>query len=699
MNIIILIVCLIFSLNNASSADVSANLSSIENPENKNEISEQIKPQVEETLSTKIPKFEDVNLKIKSITKIKEIEESSFEKFVGGGLKQFGYDFFYKSPSSFIPDQNVPVTPDYVIGPGDQIIVTIWGRINARWVVDVLRDGTIYLPKIGTINPTGVQFKDLRDFIKREISRYYTDFDINVSLGNIRSIRVYMVGNVRNPGAYTVSGLSTMISAIFESGGPSKNGSMRTIELKREGKTISRLDLYDLFLKGDKSSDIKLTNEDVIYVPPVGRLAAISSGVKNPGIYELKDDEKLLDLINMSGGFNNTAYNKKVSIRRIFNNQYRDYLEADISDIDKNPQKNISLVDGDIISINNVLDLDTSVSISGAVAYPGKIGIVKDSTTLSMAIKLAGGLLINASDEVEITRFNPTQNGVTTERFTVSLKKALNGDPNNDIILKPYDSILVKSIPNWYYPKYVSVQGEVQSPGVYVIEKGERLYSVLKRAGGFTSNAYPRGIIFTRESVRVQQQKNIEEIAQRLEKELFTQSVAEISTFLSQEELQSKKEILQQKQRFLEQIKKAKAIGRVYVKINSLDELKDSEYNIELQDGDTIIIPQKPDVVNVSGAVMAVGSYVYTQGDYKKYIDMAGGYSYYADKGRVFILKADGSAVKAKSFLFFSTKVEPGDTVVVPEKFETIAWLREIRDITQIITNLALSAGVVIKVF
>ena len=197
----------------------------------------------------------------------------------------------------------------------------------------------------------------------------------------------------------------------------------------------------------------------------------------------------------------------------------------------------------------------------------------------------------------------------------------------------------------------------------------------------------------------MQQQKNIDEIVQRLERELLSQSGTDISTSLSQEEVQSKKAVFEQKQKFLEKLRKLKATGRVMIKLSTIDKLENTAYDIELEEGDKIIIPSKSDVVNVSGAVMAEGSYVYKKSSYTDYIDMAGGYSSYADKGRTFILRADGSAVKARKFLFFSTRVNPGDTVVVPEKFETVAWLREIRDITQIIINLALSAGVVIKVF
>ena len=644
--------------------------------------------------------FADYNLLIDTSSDFNRIEEiSSFESFVGNGLKQFGYNFFQKQPSSFIPAQNVVVPPDYVIGPGDELIISVWGRVNERWVVNVSRDGSIYIPKVGMIGVSGVYFKDLNDFIKKEISKYYTDFEINVSLGRLKSIRVYIVGNVFKPGAYTLPGLSTIISALFETGGPSKKGSLRTIELKRDGKTISVLDLYDFLLKGDKTKDLKLINDDVIYVPPIGPLVAIITGVKNPAIYEIKDGDTLYDLIKMAGGFENTAYTKRVSLKRIFENQYTDYADFEITDIEKNSDKNIILKDGDVISIKSVVEFDTSVNISGAVVYPGKVGIKQGLTKLKDVINLAGGVLPQTGDIVEVTRYIITSTGVITKRFEFNLKKVFEDDPSHNIELMPYDSIVVKTIPDWYYPKYVEITGEVQSAGVYSIERGEKISSIIKRAGGFTKNAFPKGIIFIRESVKKQQQENIQKIVERLEKELFSETSSEISTSLSQEEIKAKQEVSIQKQKLISKLKEAKATGRVYIKFESLEKFENSVYDIELQEGDIIIVPQKPDSVNVIGAVMAEGSYVYSGGSYKKYIDMAGGYSNYSDKSRVFIIKADGSAIKAKSGLFFSTKVEPGDTIVVPEKFERVAWLREVRDITQIMTNLLMSAGVLIKVF
>ncbi len=623
-------------------------------------------------------------------------QEDLKDRFLGTELSYFGYDFFGSEKSQ---GGKVSVTPDYTLSPGDEVIINLWGRINERFVVEVSREGSIYLPKIGEINVLGVAFKDLREFLKREISRYYTDFDISVTLGNISLIRVYLTGFALKPGAYNVSGISTLVSVLSETGGADVTGSLRKIKVIRNGQEITEFDAYKFILYGDKSKDVRVIQDDVIYIPPIGKTVAVLNGVKKPAIYELKENEKLKDLIQMAGGFVNVAYSRKLSIKRIFENKYRDYLETNISDIENDESQNIELDDGDIISFSNVDELDTSVGVYGAVYFPGKYGIKKyGETRICELIDLAGGLRIEASNVAEVMRYNLTEKGVETERFEVDVKKACNGDEKNNIVIKPFDSIVVKRIEEWYYPKFVSIKGEVVSPGSYTIAKKERLSSLIKRAGGFTKDAYPKGIVFIRKSVMEQQQKMIEEIASRIKKELFLEGSQSVSGSFSQEDVQIQKTVLEQKKAFVEQISKLKAQGRVYIKFDDMKKFENSEYDIELEEGDEIIIPRKPSVVNVAGAVMMAGSYVYTSSSWKHYISMAGGYASYADKKRAFVLRFDGSAEKLKAGIF-GMKIEPGDTIVVPEDFTRINWLREIKDITQIITNLALTTGMVIKVF
>ncbi|MDD5008796.1 MAG: SLBB domain-containing protein [Syntrophorhabdaceae bacterium] len=643
---------------------------------------------------------------------------SEFEQFISGKtpltisteIRQFGYDLFKRTPSTFAPVDKVPVGPDYVVGPGDELKITIWGNIEGQWTAIVDRDGNISLPKVGILGVTGLTFKELKDTLHKQLSKYYTNFEMNVSMGNLRTIRVYFVGNAERPGSYTISSLSTLVNALFESGGPSKKGTMRDIQLKRHGKTVVRFDIYDFLLKGDKTKDARLMPEDVIFIPPAGPLVAIAGNVKNPAIYELKGESKLSDLLNMAGGLTATAFKGRVQVQRIENHQFRTIFESDLIDIDRNLKKDFIVKDGDLVKVFAVVDTKNTIQISGPVANPGAYGITPGATRIKDVISLSGGMLYYASNDAELTRVKVTQSGPQTERLAIDLSKAMQGDPQHNITMEINDYLFVRSVPEWDLYKTVTVGGEVKYPGVYTVQKGERLSSMLERAGGYTDKAYLRGAVFTRARVRELQQKNLEEISTRLERELLSVSAGEMGTITSQEELAAKRADYAQKQKFINTLKSLKATGRFTIRLAHLRLLKGSEYDIELEEGDTLYIPSAINVVNVAGSTMFQGSFLYSDNlSYKDYIDMSGGYTRNADESNIFILKVDGSAMKPKSSIFWNSnrsrwelaafgetikEVEPGDTIVVPEKIERVAWLRDIKDITQILANVALTAGV-----
>ena len=192
-------------------------------------------------------------------------------------VKQFGYSFFYKPPETFLPVQAVPVGPDYVIGPGDSIKILIWGSVQGEYSLTVDNNGQIAIPKVGVVHVSGLTYKQLREVMDREFARHYNNFQMNVTLDNLRTIQVFVVGQARFPGSYAVSSLSTLISALFAAGGPSKSGSMRDIQVRRGKNIIVHFDMYDFLLRGDKSKDIRLQSQDVIFIPPIGPLAAIGA--------------------------------------------------------------------------------------------------------------------------------------------------------------------------------------------------------------------------------------------------------------------------------------------------------------------------------------------------------------------------------------------------------------------------------------
>lgn len=654
-----------------------------------------------------------------------EIEKmSEFEQFISGktpltvstDIKQFGYDLFKKPPSTFAPVDKVPVGPEYVIGPGDEIMISVWGRIEGQWSTVVDRNGNITLPKIGILSVTGLTFKELKELLYKEFSKYYTGFEMNVSMGVLRTIRVYVVGNAERPGAYTISSLSTVINALFEAGGPSKNGTMRDIQVKRNGKTVVHFDMYDFLLKGDKTKDIRLMPEDVIFIPPVGSLVGIAGTVKNPAIYELKGETRLLDLISMSGGLSNVAFKGRVQVQRIEDNKFRTIFEGDLIEVEKNPEKNFVLRDGDLLKVYPVAEVKNIIKINGAVANPGEYGVKSGITKVKDILSLAGGLLYYASNQAEITRVKITQAGPQTERISIDLSKALQDDPQNNIPLEMNDYIFIRAIPEWDLYKIVSITGEVKYPGTYTIKKGERLSSLIERAGGYTDKAYLRGAVFTRERVKEIQQKSLEEMINRLERELLVSGATITSTALSPEEIQISRIELEQRQKFIESLKTLKPTGRMSIKLSHLRLLKNSEFDIELEEGDSLFIPPESKFVNVTGAVFSPGSFVYhSEFDYRDYIEQAAGFSRYADTSNVYVLKVDGTAKKlSKGFLGWNPfksrwevsafeeeekEIEPGDTIVIPEELEKIAWLREVKDITQILFQIAVTTGVVLRLF
>jgi protein involved in polysaccharide export with SLBB domain len=651
-------------------------------------------------------------------------ELSQFELFAAGiapevistRIRQFGYDLFRNVPAAFTPSADVPVGPDYVIGPGDEIRLTIWGKIEGNWNVEVDRDGNISLPKVGVLGVTGLTFSELRSLLRKELSKYYTGFEMNVSMGSLRTIRIYVVGNTNNPGAYTVSSLSTLVNALIQTGGPAKTGSMRDIQVKRNGETVVRFDMYDFLLSGDKTNDVRLMPEDVIFIPPVGPLAGIAGNVKNPAIYELKGETRLLDIIRMGSGLASSAFRGRVQVLRVADHEVRTLFEGDLVDLEETPDKNFLITDGDLIKIFPVAESSRTVRLAGAVGNEGEYAIEPGVTRLSDVIAKAGGLLYYASGSAELTRLSVTPAGPVTDIRTIDAAGASEGSPEHDILLHFNDYILVQTIPEWGMYQTVSIHGEVKFPGNYTIKKGDTLSSLISRAGGYTDKAYLRGAVFTRERVRRLQQKSIEEMISRLEAQLLAGGSMQVSTAVSTEEVEATKVELQQKEKFMQSLRKSEATGRMAIRLAHLRLLKNSQYDIELESGDTLTIPLKSSEVHVIGSVMAQGSFIYADDlNEKDYLAMAGGYSRYADRKNAYVLKVDGSARKLSNGLvsWNLTKdrwevsgfgdeikaIEPGDTIVVPEKLDRHAWMREIKDITQILYQIAVSAGVLIVAF
>lgn len=299
--------------------------------------------------------------------------ETEFEQMVadsvGRPLPLFGQSLFLQPPSTFSPVDWMQVPNDYIIGPGDQLQIVIWGQVQANLRVYVDRSGQIYIPQVGQISVAGVRYSDIEQHLKREISKVFKNFNVTASLGRLRSIQVVVVGNARYPGTYTIGALSTLVNAIFASGGPAPQGSLRHIQVRRDGAIISDFDFYDLLIKGDKSKDVRLQPGDIIYIPHVGPLAAISGSVNTPAIYEMKDDSTLGDLVEIAGDLSTVADTGKITIDRFADHTARKTLEFPYDA----QSRALPLKDGDIVRVFSIVPrFEDTVTLRGNVANPGR---------------------------------------------------------------------------------------------------------------------------------------------------------------------------------------------------------------------------------------------------------------------------------------------------------------------------------------
>lgn len=661
-----------------------------------------------------------------------------FQDFVaqslGYDLPMFGYNLFQNVPSTFAPLDRIPVTPDYVVGPGDEIVIRAWGQVDIDYRATVDRNGAISIPKVGTIDVAGIRYQELQGYLKTAIGRVFRNFDLNVTMGQLRSIQIFIVGQALRPGTYTVSSLSTLVNAVFASGGPSAKGSMRRIQLKRGDKLITEFDMYDLLLKGDKSKDVRLLPGDVIYIPPIGQLAAISGSVNSPAIYEIKGHANLSDLINLAGGLTITANGQKVSVERIVERRTR---KVAMFNLDKEGLAR-DLHDGDLVMVGSLSPrFDNAVTVRGNVAAPARhpwhSGLrVKDvvpdkeslivpdywiKRNLSVRTNIAGGQV-----RAEMKRTLPEVNwdyavierlnlkDLTTTLIPFNLGKAiLDGDPRQNLLLQPGDVITIFSkddiqVPVAQQTLFVRLQGEVATPGVYQVQPGETLRQLVARVGGLTPNAYLFGADFTRESTRIQQQKRLQEVLDRFEQAVQRQLVTAPQTALSKEDADTARLAAQSQLALIERMRKVRATGRIVLEIPPQQTQFKDLPDLVLEDGDSLTVPAQPSTVAVVGTVYNENAFIY-QPDKRvsDYLGQAGGPTVDADTDSLYVIRADGSVISRRqsgSWLFGSSSFQgerlmPGDTIVVPEQLEKFKLSKELKDWSQIFYQFALGvAGV-----
>ena len=598
----------------------------------------------------------------------------------GAPLRQYGYSMFAATVSTFAPVDDIPVGPDYVLGPGDDLTINVWGAVDSTLIRTVDRNGRIVLPKVGDLRIWGLTFSQADRLIRDELARFFRGFQTSVTMGRLRTVSVHVVGEVCQPGVYTLSSLATVTNALFSAGGPTKLGTLRDVRLIRGTSQVAKLDLYDFLQRGDRTRDYRLESGDTIFVPTVGDVVAVAGEVKRPAIYEVQTGTRLADVVTLAGGVTPTSYLKRVQIVRALPDAERATLDVDLTghylkgDEASNPLINA----GDLVLIHpadpRVYNI---VKVDGAVRYPGAYEL-KPMMRIGQLLP-ADRLLPEAyTERVEVARRRPD---LTMEVLSVDLKKAWSGDPSNDLLLKPLDEVTVRT--ELKSARTIILGGQVVRPGVYTIAEGEKLSSVLERAGGFTDRAFLKGAAFTRASLRRIEQEQLDAFLKTQEQRMLS-SASTVIVGAEKEEVAAQQQALQARREALRLLASKVVVGRMVVHLDRPDRLKGSENDVVLVDGDTLNVPEPPDSVLVIGAVRNSTSVQHKEGagvDY--YINRVGGYSKEADKKEAHIVKADGSAIS--SFTNIRT-VEPGDTVIVPPKEEEkIRTLPTVRDIAQTI--------------
>ncbi|MBT3197399.1 MAG: ATPase, partial [Gammaproteobacteria bacterium] len=370
------------------------------------------------------------------------LSEEKEEREVQGGLEQFGYDLFAGQATTFAPVANIPIPSEYMVGPGDTLQIFLFGKESAEHTLQINREGELNFPGIGPLQVVGMRFDELKQSLNDRIAQQMIGVRASITMGQLRSIRVFILGDVQRPGSYTVSGLSTMTNALFVSGGITKVGSLRNIQLKRRGKVVTTLDLYDLLLRGDTRQDARIQPGDVLFVPPVGEVVGVGGEVRRPALYEIRGERSVGDLIQMAGGFLSTAYLQASQIERI--NQYGERILLDVN-LEQKDEWSQTLQDGDVLRVYSILEkMENIVQLEGEVLRPGASQWF-EGMRLSDLIRGERDLIEGADDQYLIVK-HEAREGRKIEVVSSNLRSVLmNPQSVENVKLYPRDQVTVLS--------------------------------------------------------------------------------------------------------------------------------------------------------------------------------------------------------------------------------------------------------------
>ncbi len=760
-----------------------------------------------------------------------EPKPSEFQRFVeqatGRLLPAFGAGFFTEGVDSFGPVNNVPVAADYTVGPGDEIVIRGWGSIDIDHRATVDRNGLLNLPRVGSFSVAGVKASELERHLRAQIGRLFTNFNLSVSLGQLRGVKVFVVGPAQRPGVYTLPSQSTVLSALVAAGGPANNGSMRKVALRRDARIVAELDVYEFLVQGDKSRDLQLVAGDVIVVQAVGPRVALTGAIDTPAIYELKSrEEPVREVLRYAGGAPILVNPNRAQLERVDPTQAKAARFVEEFALDGNGLQK-TLRDGDILTLLAISpQFANAVTLKGHVAqplrYPYRSGmrirdlipdrdalitpdfyrrknllvqIIEDDERPSRRAPqddLRGGIRQgdidrsalqrqdgfdaganradpalqregstnpvnagqrqsaspgsaadpsgtrarrNAFDDDErlasqrqrrtpsvlfdelnwdyavIERLNT--NDLSTQVIPFNLGKAiLQADEANNLALMPGDVVTVYSqkdlrVPVARQTRLVSLEGEVNSPGVYQIQPGETLRGLIGRAGGLTREAYLYGLEFSREETRQRQRENLAAAIARLEALSSVQTARDAANRRDDTSAQNASAVSNAAtQAQLTRLARLQPNGRIALELDPKDVAAEALPEVPLEHADRVSIPARPGFVTVAGAVVNSNAFLWkpgrTAGDYLK----LAGADEAADPKNMFILRADGTVNHAgDSRGFFarndlsSQPMQPGDALIIPNQLDFETWgralVRNLKDWSQIFSQFGLGIAAI----
>ncbi|HEX4582147.1 MAG TPA: SLBB domain-containing protein [Acidobacteriaceae bacterium] len=722
-----------------------------------------------------------------------------------GKLKRFGSDVFLHRdayPTNQIAPNgrglplDIPPGPDYVVGPGDSLTISLWGGLSQSLTRTIDRDGKVVLPDAGPVQVAGLTLERTQDIIIVALKKQYRDVQVAVTVARLRSIRVYVVGDVQRPGAFDISSLSTPLNALFAAGGPTSVGSLRVLRHYRGARLVGEIDLYDFLLHGVQNED-RLQSGDTLAVPPAGRQIYVYGAVKRPAIYELKSETTLADVLGDAGGPTVSAELGHIVIDRIDANHQRETVSLNLPAGSNSESASagiaaFSVRDGDRVHVSAILPYSQRVVyMEGHVARPGRMSY-RDGMQLSDVLHSYQDLLPEPSDRGEIVRLVPpdlhpetidfnvpdvlignsnyrlepfdtvrilgryeadaprvtiggevlrpgkyalshgmtaaqlvrmaggfkrdallTDADLTSYEVVAGTKVVVDrksirigdlvghNDSNDDVPLKAGDVLTVHQLTGWNdIGASIKIEGEIAHPGSYGFEQGERLSSILRRAGGFRDTSYPAGAVLIREEVRRLEERSREQLIREIE---TSSASARLSPNLGSSDPTANLQLIaQQSNEVVSRLRSAPASGRLVIHISAdISSWENTPADIEVRAGDILRIPKRPGFVLVTGQVYNATAITFVPGKNAGwYLHRAGGTTQIASKKDIFIIRANGSVVGREPSLWFaddvlSTRLDPGDVLVVPQKIigASLFW-KNLLIVAQIASSAAFTAGV-----